>query len=361
MDLQLHGDHPVVQHLATLLAPDVVHGWEDRRLAVDVDLHVGTVPTDDGRHPDVHRARRFPYLFETRTRPGGARFDLTTRSGRAIHAVEFDGQPLSGSAWTATGHLQSSRIRTRLPRALVRVVTREHDHWNDVLATILSTEVLEPVLWLALLDNDATLVHAGSVVSPAGTGVLLTGAGGAGKTPTVLSLVLEHGWRHLGDDLTIVGDAGMTHLPRPVRLAHHHGVLVEALAGHRQVPRRGRRHRVAPADLFGSDALATAAPLTTVVNLEPAPSSTRVEVATRPRADLVRRATAILCNEFWELLRFVNARAVLDPSAPTLVDLHRRVTKVLERHLPQGDVLELRIPPHTPTARVVGALQDAVR
>lgn len=59
--------------------------------------------------------------------------------------------------------------------------------------------------WLAL-QNQASLVHAASFLSPGG-GILLTGPGGSGKSTTTVA-ALAAGWKILGEDLCWVETGG---------------------------------------------------------------------------------------------------------------------------------------------------------
>ena len=73
------------------------------------------------------------------------------------------------------------------------------------------------------------MVHAAAVCDQQGQATLLPGAGGVGKTALVGYLVKEQGFKHLGDDIVILGkDGGCLSFPRAFVLkAYHRSVYPE--------------------------------------------------------------------------------------------------------------------------------------
>lgn len=61
---------------------------------------------------------------------------------------------------------------------------------------------------LILIDNDYSMVHAAVVADQDNRITLLPAAGGVGKTALLGCLVKEHGFKHMGDDIVILGKNG---------------------------------------------------------------------------------------------------------------------------------------------------------
>lgn len=106
--------------------------------------------------------------------------------------------------------------------------------YMNAIGVFLQAHVLEPVMYLKLLERGVLFLHAAGVARD-GAGYLLPARGGAGKTTFSLAL-LEHGFRLLGDDLLLVDTkARVVHpYPRPLHLFAYN---VDKLAGLR-VPTR---------------------------------------------------------------------------------------------------------------------------
>lgn len=80
-------------------------------------------------------------------------------------------------------------------------------HWVDrvymnAVGVYLQAQVLEPIMYHKLLEENILLMHAGGVTTD-GIGVLLPAYGGTGKTTLSIAL-LSQGHRLLGDDLLLV-------------------------------------------------------------------------------------------------------------------------------------------------------------
>lgn len=114
-------------------------------------------------------------------------------------------------------------------RFLLRDVDSEHvkvyfqRHWVDrvymnAIGVFLQAQVLEPLMYLKLLESGILFLHAGGV-SKGQTGLLLPAEGGTGKTTLSMAL-LGAGHQLLGDDLLLVDVAGgIVHpYPRPLHI-----------------------------------------------------------------------------------------------------------------------------------------------
>ena len=96
-------------------------------------------------------------------------------------------------------------------------------HWVDKLymnaiGVYLQAQVLEPVMYLKLLEENVLFMHAAGVATD-DAGCLMPAHGGTGKT-TMRMALLGHGYGLLGDDLLFVDvDSQMVHpYPRPLHL-----------------------------------------------------------------------------------------------------------------------------------------------
>lgn len=76
---------------------------------------------------------------------------------------------------------------------------------------------------LLLVRTGTTMVHAGGVIGPDGSALLLPGAGGVGKTALVTGLIRDHGCRLLGDDVVLLtSDGRALSYPRSFVLKEFH-------------------------------------------------------------------------------------------------------------------------------------------
>lgn len=96
-------------------------------------------------------------------------------------------------------------------------------HWVDsvymnAIGVFLQAQVLEPVMYMKLLEENILFMHAGGVTK-GDMGILLPAYGGTGKTTLSMAL-LNQGHKLLGDDLLIVDiEKGMVYpYPRPLHI-----------------------------------------------------------------------------------------------------------------------------------------------
>ena len=111
-------------------------------------------------------------------------------------------------------------------------------HWLDrlymnAIAVFLQAQVIEPVMYLKLLNKNVLFMHAAGV-SGKSEGFLFPAHGGTGKTTFSIAL-LNNGFRLLGDDLLFVAlDEGIVYpYPRPMHIFTYN---VNNLAGARIPP-----------------------------------------------------------------------------------------------------------------------------
>lgn len=88
----------------------------------------------------------------------------------------------------------------------------------NAIAVFLQAQIVEPVIYLKLLENDILFMHAAGVADESG-GFLLPASGGTGKTTFSIALV-NCGFKLLGDDLLVVDvNKQMVYpYPRPLHL-----------------------------------------------------------------------------------------------------------------------------------------------
>lgn len=108
-----------------------------------------------------------------------------------------------------------------LEREAVEIFFQRHPVdrvYMNAVGVFLQAHVLEPVMYLKLLEKGVILLHAAGVAKD-GAGFLLPAPGGTGKTTFSLALV-NHGFRLLGDDLVLVDtNARIVHpYARPLHL-----------------------------------------------------------------------------------------------------------------------------------------------
>ncbi len=90
--------------------------------------------------------------------------------------------------------------------------------YMNAIAVFLQAQVLEPIMYLKLLEMNVLFMHAGGVAND-DEGYLLPAYGGTGKTTFSMAL-LNSGYRLLGDDLLFVAlDEGKVYpYPRPMHI-----------------------------------------------------------------------------------------------------------------------------------------------
>lgn len=102
--------------------------------------------------------------------------------------------------------------------------------YMNAIGVFLQAQVLEPIMYLKLLEQNVLFMHAAGVAT-AEDGYLFPAHGGTGKTTMSMAL-LSHGFRLLGDDLLFVDlEARTVHpYPRPLHLFTYN---VKSLSGAR--------------------------------------------------------------------------------------------------------------------------------
>lgn len=243
------------------------------------------------------------------------------------------------------------------------------------------------------LRSGVTFIHAAGVVSPSGRATLFPGAGGVGKTAILGSLVKDHGWRLLGDDVIgLSRGAEAWAFPRPFVLKdYHRDVYPEVFARLGPSSGSGRRHlaerwrpriirflldnlpllgvtrlalarvglhdrarrvmadqhptehiaTVPVAEIFGIEAIASSAPVERIVFLA-RHEGTEVTVRPLSETELVRRLHAIIHHEWQQydpVLHVANSLGLLDHAAYTAA-----VIEVLTDAVAGAEISEVLVP-----------------
>ncbi|MEX2532975.1 MAG: hypothetical protein WD360_03330 [Nitriliruptoraceae bacterium] len=304
--------------------------------------------------------QRFPYRFETVIRADGARLRLRMRrrGGRPLTTVDITGFPGTSTPWSATATLHIAPLLARIA-PFVQLPTKLSGRRLDYIFFALLSDMLEPLLWLQLLDHHSMLVHAGAVKSPKGCGVLIIGASHAGKTATVLELAINSGWDFVGDDLVVVGPTGMNRLPTAVRLRSHHVALVRNLPAEALRGRRGVVRQLAPSVLIPPARIASHAAISLVIRLVTTPNGSP-EVVPISREMMIHQAVAGLFDEYWQFMRGINSIATIDDRAAGLHTIYDQSRAGLASAIGDAPVYELRVPMGTPAADIADIVSEIV-
>lgn len=292
------------------------------------------------------RSRRFPYQFHTWATADGVRFQLATFRKQPLYTVDLQGFPLRDTHWTATASLSELTWPSFVPTPLFRALTGEHANWNEFQTAVALNEVLEPLIWTRMLDQQKTVIHAAAAVSPDGHGVAFTGVGNVGKTSIALGLAGNHGWRYIGDDRVVIGPGVLQRVPRGVRLAPHHLAIFSEkpdVSGMRVAQQSVRtRRRIPVTSVIDRANIVDVASFDTLVTLRATPRSTSLRRFNISRDAMIANTTAAIINEFWEFLGFMTAAAAISPGAPASA-WHDRVAAIVAASLPET-VLAIDIP-----------------
>ncbi len=236
--------------------------------------------------------------------------------------------------------------------------------------------VIEPLVMAS--DSATAFVHA-AAVSGNDSGVLLTSAGGVGKTTTAMELLKLDGWSFLSDDIALLdADAQRIRLHPRKAMVYEYNVRNDAeqrrrVAGaswasslhwraHSRLGTGQPRRRVAAAQLHGAGSVASDAPLDHVFFLVRGASHHDFAVEPLEAAALLERSRAILETEFrnhLDLIRLWEATGLAWTGREKLLD---EQTDRLAKALTNASVHQLTIPTGADpkrTAAIVAELTGA--
>ena len=131
--------------------------------------------------------------------------------------------------------------------------------------------------------TDLLLVHAGAVVTPSGSGVLLPAASGSGKTSLVAGLV-RAGWGYLSDEVGAIDPVTRRLCPYPKVLSIKPGMFegfVDLIDPDQGWPISSREWLIAP-EVLRADPVADRSDVGLIVFLEHAPDVLRTSDIAQP-------------------------------------------------------------------------------
>lgn len=386
LSVAVTGDDGLVRALSAELGggsprhaqPSGNRGGGDRGGGADLTLSLARGGRGPAGGTRMAQRSRFPLDHVVWSAGAGPTLELRPKLGPALYRCRLHGPLDSAPPWHAEIHLPLPGALTRaLLDPLLIAATRDATGVHAVLAKHLVDELLDPLAWLLLLRRGATMVHAGSVVRGDGGGILLWGAGGVGKSTTVLELVTRHGCRFLADDRAVLTDGRILAHPKRLRLQGQHTALVPGgqqavLAGRADVATwRLRRsllgarrvgRRVDPLRLFGPERVAGSAPLAAAVVLTAGTGpASAPKVAAVSTEEMTRRGASMVCNQFWDFLRFVGLLTAGQPAAgPSLAEVHEQTSAAIRSNLGDVPLYVVTIPPGASPEQVSEAVLRAV-
>lgn len=348
----------------------------------DVDLAMGLGTTEHSGGEGQRRLAGSRFLLRHEVELDGASIRLRLRAkwGTDLYAVSLSQHPYTTMPVSVQVETPfSSPVANLLTRPLVRWGTRDFTTMHALIAKNVLYEIVDPLLWCAMLARDATFVHAGAVADPEGRGILLLGLGGVGKSTTVLDLVCNEGWSYLSDDLAIVDSTStIVRYPKYLQVYAYNtdavpGLEHRMLAGrsvadraHWRLRRRllgakQARRRVPAARIAGSSHVTDSAPLSAAFFLVLAPDADAPSAHPKPASHVAALAARALLEEFWDFLRLLSAASALDATIDPLSTLYDKAVGLLEERLPPDACFELQVPPYARGSAISEAVRSATR
>lgn len=355
--LRIAGDHPVARLVKDeISAPPTTD-------APDLDVRISPARgRRTARFDSLVTGSRFLLKHKVALSEGNLFCELGAKAGSPLYQVTMSSHPTSEqptSVEIVTGW--DSKFTEVLSRPFSRALTRDYSRLPDLIAKNIVYEILDPLLLCKLLSQEATLAHAGAVATRQKDGVAFLGAGGAGKSTLVLKLVRERNWFFIGDDYSILDPIqGVVRYPKRLQVYAYNvsndpDIQKPLLSGRSRTDRavwhirrgllgiRQARRRVRDTELFSESSVIDSAPLKLAAFLSPAPAGLFSASPADP-SETARRSASVLISEMWGFMQLLNAFASLDPSLPSVADLHDRVADVTGKVLPQDACYELRLP-----------------
>ena len=148
--------------------------------------------------------------------------------------------------------------------------------------------------------TDLLLVHAGAVVTPSGSGVLLPAASGSGKTSLVAGLV-RAGWGYLSDEVGAIDPATLQLCPYPKVLSIKPGMFeefVDLIDPDQGWPISSREWLIAP-EVLRADPVADRSDVGLIVFLEHAPDVPARLTPLSPAASLTALFEHVSNRQTW--------------------------------------------------------------
>lgn len=255
-------------------------------------------------------------------------------------------------------HLGQFETKYGLPKSLYRIANPTAMSTTQAQAYAFVVSVIEPML--LMVGRRTALTHA-AALERNGSGVLLTSAGGVGKTTTSMALLRQPGWSFLSDDIALLDSCrGRIRLHPRHSMVYQYNVngdpalrssvadrsLLSRVhwAAMSKLPVPQPRRRVAAATLFGADSVASEALIDTVAFLVRGPSGVEPVADPLSRAELVRRSGSILETEFDRHLTLLRLWDATGTSWLSPGDVMERQRRLLARAVERAEVWQVTVP-----------------
>lgn len=309
----------------------------------------------------------------------GLALSIGTKLGFDLYRVRLSGDPCSAEPVICEVDVPLARDGLdTITRPFTKLMTRDYSSLIDVIAKNVLYEIVDPLLWCRLLNHGATLAHAAAAQTPDGSGVLILGTGGVGKSTTVLSLVKDLGWRYISDDLVVLADGQIIRYPKHLQVYAYNVALVQGLETEllqnrtaldqslfrlrRAIlgPKQARR-RIPAITLFGQDAVSDRASLTAAILLIGTDGNASLKTERVPHEQLAQLAAATVVDEFWDFSRLLNGLATVGARHPSVGDLFQRTREIIIEQLAGTPTYVIQVPARTPGAAIGAQIEKAAR
>lgn len=351
ISIGLNGDHPVVDLINTEMSTTS----SDRAADVVFRIHAGTrAPTRE-----VAKGTRLALRHSISLESDGVLLTQRMKSGPVLYQVLLPDAGKSDydvylSRWTGHGFPWD---------VFVRPASRDGEGLVPLVAKNVLYEVIDPLVWLALLSKGATFLHASGIAGPDGRGILFTGTGGVGKSTTLLELMNLGELRYLSDDLAVLSEAGIAYrYPKRLQIYAYNlqsapAWRATALASMRPIHRiwwqmRERalggshsRRRLDPSRVFGSR-VATEARLEHLIWL--APSDNTASLVPMERDVIANRLTAAVVDEFWGFLQLLNLASLAAGTRGDIEWIVNGAHQAISAAISNATLWEAKVTPHSP-------------
>jgi hypothetical protein len=329
----------------------------DTELARSVTAELDPVASDGSTNPDllfrfldrVHDDAAMPGEWEVSGRRRHLRVSLSSKDGPC--AVVYVAAQLP---WWYLG----------MPRPTFKMAHPAYIDQFEYLAGSFLYQVFDGVVQALSLTANQSFLHT-AAVEKEGVRVAIVTRGGMGKTGSLLRLVVDHGWRYVSDDWTIVDDSGVLYLshksihvhPRNLsglrdgeKLVLRNRGLVDRTVWRtrrRVTGQRGLKRQSHPVALLGPDRVGSSGPLSGAFLVRRGDIGNVAEVPV-DASEFAESAAAITTRELapsmglWEPNLNVNG-----PEQLRLHEIHARTAAVLRRALHGGPMLRMLTVPRT--------------
>lgn len=251
-----------------------------------------------------------------------------------------------------------------------------YSEYCNIITKNFTYNILEPICQAWMLKKGYTFLHAGSI-SADGSGIALTGWGGAGKTSATSALVKRSDkMKFLSDDLAILTSQGELHpyykssviypyntegeyLPESNFLSGYsdqlHWNLHKLKNG-----KKGVRRRISPKKLFGEQVGSPGPrPLEQIVFLsrERRDKPNHESITSE---ELARRSTAVILDELDWLIEYSSTVRAAGSMCIDPINIIQRTESVYQNCFNKTETVLLRIPKNTPPNELAEYIEEFI-